>query len=72
MDDAERQHVEWIMRRAEAMGFSPERVARAFEHQPPAAVEMQQTEQLERPSLLTRLVRRRARQNAPSSSRESR
>ena len=50
--------VEEIMRRAEEMGLSPQRVARALEYTPPPPPELQHTMELARPSLLARLFGR--------------
>ena len=44
----ERQYIERVMRRAEAMGLSPQRVARAVNHSEPDPTEYQAVEEVQR------------------------
>lgn len=57
-DDAERQEVERIVRKAEALGHDPQRVARAMGHVPLEPAPLQQTVELKRRPAVARLFAR--------------
>ena len=62
--DEARQDVERIMRRAEALGYDPARVARALEHDPLPPVQLQPVMELRRQSWLgAQMTRRFARRS---------
>jgi hypothetical protein len=56
--DAAHQDVERIMRRAEAIGLDPQRVAHALDHRPLRAAAAQPVVDVKRPSALQLLARR--------------
>ena len=58
LDDAERQEVERILRRAESLGHDPQRVARALDHAPPGPVARQAVMELERRPAISRFLAR--------------
>jgi hypothetical protein len=62
--DAAHQDVERIMRRAEAIGHDPQRVAHALDHRPLRAAAVQPVVDVKRPSALRGLARRLARGSA--------
>ena len=64
--DQDRHDVERLMRRAEALGHDPQRVARALAHHAPPPVEYQPTMEFvaQRPRLGARVARRFARRSA--------
>lgn len=63
--EEERRDVERIMRRAQELGHDPERVARALDQPPPAAIEYQPVMELDerRARFGARLARRFARRS---------
>ena len=60
----ESSSVEQIMRRADELGLSSERVARALNYRPEPPAELQHTVKLARPPLRSRLFARRSRAQA--------
>jgi hypothetical protein len=62
-----RQDIERIMRKAEALGEDPQRVARALGHRDREPVELQAVQEVERQSWLSRLLAKRSTANSRSS-----
>jgi hypothetical protein len=64
--ERERQEIERIMRKAEALGEDPHRVATALGHTARGPMELQAVETVERRSWLRRLLASRSRARARS------